>query len=234
MLTPYSAKELSQPESLRRVKCPTFGSCYLSLRDAASLRIDYDSTFVLHRLNPLFQNDLPPSVKYALTGVTYPFVWASAILQPIPSIAALNRILNERINELPQLLRTTTYLLGNTSISSNRDAEPALVSLSNLERTVDRIAIQYRSDRAAVINIGTTYDRHWTASINAVTTEVLSGNYGILSVRVPAGSGALELRYNDPSARLLVWSRYLMVGLAVLMAIYLGSRIPTPQTKRPD
>jgi hypothetical protein len=234
MLTPYSAVELSQPEKLRRVACPTFGSCYLALRDAASLRRDLDGTFLRHRSNPIFQNNLTEGVKSALAGVTHAFIWPSISTELVPSITALNDILDAHEPELPQLLRKSVFIIGDSEAKKSAEAtQPARVSvsLSDLERTTDRISLRYRADGNAFVNLGITYDRYWRATVNGNATSVFPGNYGTATVNIPSGGGVLELRYNDPFARLLFWSRNMVVGLELLMAIYLGVTISRPRRR---
>jgi hypothetical protein len=219
LLTPYSPQDFAQPSNLRRGDCPTFGSCYLALRDVASLRQDLDGTFLRHRLNPVFQKDLSPAAKAALTGVTQPFFWASTSLQPVPSIVALNDALNGDSAKLVQRLSRMTYLIGFQAGIETQTPKPAQVSLTNLQRGVDHISFQYRSEGPAIINVGITYDPHWTGRVNGRPVTLMSGDYGILSLWVTSGSGTIELRYRDLASRLFFWSRYLLTGLAVIAAL---------------
>jgi hypothetical protein len=75
LMTPWAEAEWADPASLRRVSCPTFGSCYLAQRDAVSLKRDLEGTFLRSLENPIFRDSLSMEQKKALLGVDRPFLW---------------------------------------------------------------------------------------------------------------------------------------------------------------
>lgn len=218
--TPISAAELTRPDQIKRVPCPTFGSCYLALHDAASLRRDLEGTFLRHRLNPVFQDALAPEVKQALTGITHPIFWFSDAFQPAKSIETLNGAFDAHRKDISEHLAKQTYLLGYQAATGN-DPTPLDATLSDLHRGPDTLSFSYRSNKAAVVNMGVTYDHHWIATVNGTAAPILSGNFNNISLFVPKGEGTISLRFRDYPSRFFFWSRWLMVALASASAIFL-------------
>jgi hypothetical protein len=75
--TPVALEADHDPNRFRRKECRSFGQCYLSLRDTASMSRDLDGTFLRNRLEPVFQDDLALPVTRALSGLTHPVFWLS-------------------------------------------------------------------------------------------------------------------------------------------------------------
>src|SRR5438132_6116229 len=75
--TPVAAEAAHDPNRFRRKECRSFGECYVSHRDTASLKQDLDGTFFRNRHEPVFWGDLALPVTRALSGLTHPVFWLS-------------------------------------------------------------------------------------------------------------------------------------------------------------
>lgn len=50
----------------------------------------------------------------------------------------------------------------------------------------------------------------WNASINGVATPIIAGNLDFITLRLPAGEGQVNLRYENAASRYFFWPRWLL------------------------
>lgn len=226
LLTPFTAAELANPVGLRRVPCVTNGSCFLAQRDAVSLNRDIDGTFLRQQLNPVFQDELSPATREALLT---PMIWPSAGLKSVHSVTALNALVNANKADLDRFLADSTYVVGGAANAANQGSGSSDILIDRWEPTANVISFRYRAAKPGVINLGVANSPHWVGSLNGAPITLVSGNYGTVSLQVPAGEGQIVLRYEDLPSRLYFWSRWLMDLLAMTGIGFLiwGSRDPS-------
>lgn len=90
-------------------------------------------------------------------------------------------------------------------------AQPGRVHAQTLQLRVDRELIEYSAERSVLLTFNTFYYPGWRAYLldpatNAVVEELpiaLRGELGLITVRVPAGTGRVLLRFEDTPIRKL-------------------------------
>lgn len=216
LLTPSSDAELADPGALERTPCPTNASCFLAQRDAASLKRDTDGTFLRHRLNPVFQEELSSEARAALVGVTHPILWTSAGLEPVDSIAALDALVEAHKDDLAAFLRQQTYVVGAPPKASPSRSAVVATTFSDWRREPNALSFRYRAAAAGIVNLDVTNAPGWTATVNGADITPISGNLDTIALPVPAGEGEIALRYKDPTSLFFFWSRWFMGALGII------------------
>jgi hypothetical protein len=219
LLAPYSATELAKPESLYRVPCPTHAACFLAQRDAASLRRDIDGTFLRHKLNPVFQDELSPETRATL--LTQPTLWASAGLRSLPSLSALNALVSANKGDLPAFLRAQTYVIGAPADLDERMGS-ADITFDEWHHSANQISFRYRALARGIVNLAIANSPYWSATIDGIPTKIIAGNYNTISIQVDPGVGRIALHYGDPLSRAYFWSRWLMGLFGIAAVLYLA------------
>lgn len=214
LLTPYSAEELAAPANLRRAFCPTHGACFLAQRDAASLKTDLDGTWLRLKQNPVFRDELSPQAKREL--LAQPMLWASARLKPLPSVAALDALVESGQKNLSTLFRQETFVVGQLLTAQQQLDGASDIQFSRWSTTPDRINFRYHAVAPGVINLNIAYSPYWKATVRGAPVTVISGNYGTIAIPVQSGEGGVVLEYDDLLSRLYFWSRWLMAVIGIL------------------
>jgi hypothetical protein len=222
------ATRATDPNTLRRKPCDSFPVCYLSRRDAVSLHVDEQGTFLRNPNEPVFQDGLASDVVLALDGVTHPIFWFSSSVQGYASRQELVDELNAHEEAIGDYLDQVTYVplsdlpkLTKTGSSEGR--------LTQLARGRDQIRLTYTSAGPGYINAAINYAPAWTATVNGARVQPLQANFNDLLVPVPASDRAeLVLRYQSLSDDVFFYSRYLLVilGLGAALALAWSSRRP--------
>jgi hypothetical protein len=89
--------------------------------------------------------------------------------------------------------------------------------------------IEVQASRPAIVLIRNTYDPNWHASVDGRPTKVLSADFVVQGVPVPAGRHVVRVRYDDPTIG------YGLAGSAIAIALLLGSAVVfSVQQRRPD
>ena len=222
--TPVAPETAHDPNRFRRKECRSFGECYVSLRDTASLRRGPDGTFLRNHLEPVLQDDLALPVTRALSGLTHPVFWLSRMPVGYGSSAELVARLNGHQADIGEHLRRVVYLpgldlgrMGVAAPSSRGSAE-----LTFVERGPDTIRLGYRADVPVILNAAITFDPHWRARVNGSPAAVWHGNLNGLAVALPPGPGSVELRYRSGVADAFFYSRYLCLIAGAVAAAWLA------------
>ena len=222
--TPVPTEASHDPNRFRRKECRSFGECYVSLRDTASLRRDLDGTFLRNQLEPVLQDDLALPVTRALSGLTHPVFWLSRRPVGYASSEELVARLNGHKDDIGRHLRRVVYLseldlgrIGVPAPSSGGSAE-----LTFLERSPDAVRLGYRSDVPVILNAAITFDPQWQARVNGSPATVWHANLNGLAVALPAGSGSVELSFRSEVADAFFYSRYLCLIAGAAAAAWLA------------
>lgn len=223
LLTPYSAEELAAPTSLRRVFCPTHGACFLAQRDAASLKTDLDGTWLRLKQNPVFRDDLSPQAKRGV--LAQPILWASARLKPLPSVAALDAVVEASQMDLSMLLRQNTFVIGKSLTAQQQLDGTSDIQFSQWSATPDRISFRYQAVAPGVVNLNIAYSPYWKVTVRDSPATVISGNYGTIAIPVQPGEGVIALVYDDLLSWLYFWSRWLMAVIGILGMIVIAREV---------
>jgi len=132
-------------------------------------------------------------------------------------------MLNAHAADIVRHLREVVYLepqdLERLGHAADQGAEPVL---SQLERGFDWWCLSYRAEGPFYLNAAIAYDPDWHALASGRPAVVVRGNFGGLSLAVPAGAGTVELRYVDPASELFFASRILMGLAGFLAAVWLA------------
>jgi hypothetical protein len=220
------ATRATDPNTLRRKPCDSFAVCYLSRRDAVSLHVDEQGTFLRSPNEPVFQDGLASDVVRALDGITHPIFWFSSSVQGYASRQELVDALNAHQETIGDYLDQVTYvpLSELPRLTQTGSSEGQLMRLA---RGRDEIRLTYTSPGPGYINAAINYAPAWTATVNGARVEPLQANFNGLLVPVPAsGRGELVLRYQSPSDDVFFYSRYVLVilGLSTALAVAWSSR----------
>jgi hypothetical protein len=215
------ATRATDPNTLRRKPCDSFAVCYLSRRDAVSLHIDEQGTFLRDPDEPVFQDRLSSDVVLALDGITHPIFWFSSSVQGYASAQELVDELNAHQEGIGDYLDQVTYVplseLPKLAQTGSSDAR-----LVQLARGRDEIRLTYTSPGPGYINAAINYAPAWTATVNGSRVQPLRANFNDLLVPVPAAAGGqLVLRYRSLADDVFFYSRYLLVilGLSTALAV---------------
>jgi hypothetical protein len=220
------ATRASDPNTLRRKPCDSFAVCYLSRRDAVSLHLDEQGTFLRNPNEPVFQEGLAPDVVQALDGITHPIFWFTSSVQGYASRQELVDALNAHQANAADYLDQVTYVpigeLARLAPSGTSLAQPGDWRLLSLARGRDEIRLTYSSSAPAYIAAAINYDPGWTATRNGARLPVFQANFNDLLVQVPAADrGELVLAYHSLADDFFFYSRYLEVVLGLGAAIAL-------------
>jgi len=226
--TPLAGPAAGDPNALFRKPCTRLAECYLSARDAVSLRLDREGTFLRSWSEAAFQPGLAPSVVEALSGVGHPVFWTSGRAEPYADDAQLTERLNASAARIGEHLSELVYVRSEDMERLGRlQAGQGKPELSELSRGVDRLRLHYRATAPFYLNAAIAYDPHWRVSVGGVPASVVRGNFGGLVLAVPAGSGEIEFRYVNRASELFFISRILMglVGIAAAAWLAYGAVI---------
>jgi hypothetical protein len=217
-----------------RKLCTRFAQCYLSQRHTVSLNTDLQGTFLRHRDEPVFQPGLARPVAEALAGLTHPAYWFSLTVVGYDSKAQLVASLNGAAATLGESLANATNV---KSIDLDRLGIAGSASLANaridrIEQRPDAIRIAYRTDQPAYLNAAINFDHHWRASVNGQAVATVPANFGSTALRVPAGSGVVELTYRNHASDYFFWSRYGLMLLSLVAVALLIRRAVNPSSSR--
>jgi hypothetical protein len=112
--------------------------------------------------------------------------------------------------------------------ASTRGAEDGTADYEPLGPGSARVEVE--TSVPAFVLIRNVYDRHWSASINGRSVQVLRANYFLQAVAVPSGMHTILLEYDDP------WIGLGLLGsgasLAILILAGLLARRRTTRTSR--
>ncbi len=90
----------------------------------------------------------------------------------------------------------------------------------------DRVQLEVRARRAAVVVLLDSYDPGWRAWVDGQPARILRANVAFRAVPVPAGEHRVEMRYRPPALILGIALSVLTaaIALASAAAIALGRR----------
>jgi hypothetical protein len=215
------------PNEFFRKPCDAFAVCYLSRREAASLRHDDQATFLRNANEPVFQDGLADEVVRALDGISHPVFWLSAAVAPYASPQDLVRALNAHRDDIGAYLDRVTYVrdadvprLADVGIGTG---DPAGARLRTLDRSRDMVRLTYTSTAVALLNAAINYDPSWTARVDGHAVQPVRGNFNDLLVPLPPApaGGEVVLTYHSASSDFVFYSRYLFIvaGVAGMLAL---------------
>ncbi len=140
------------------------------------------------------------------------------------------------VQRIPTWSPMADYYIAGEPITSkiNYDtlyAQPGRVHAQTLELRVDRELVEYWAERSVLLTFNTFYYPGWHAYLldpatNAVVEELpiaLRGELGLMTVRVPAGTGRVLLRFEDTPIRKL--GTALSFASLSLMGLMLAGRL---------
>jgi hypothetical protein len=210
-----------------RKQCLRFSQCYLSWRPTVSLNADLDGTFLRHRDEPVFQRELGDSVVRGLTGLSRPVAWLSQTASPQRTRREAASVLAAHSADLDDYLRrqVLTY-----EPSANHDPETRLPNrtmgmLRLLSWEADRVKFAYSSESQGYLVAAINHDKNWSAVVSGEVVKPLKANLGNLAIPLPAGRGHVELSYSNPYSDSLLYSRLVLVLLALGAVVCLARRI---------
>jgi hypothetical protein len=219
------------PNTWRRKPCDSFAVCYLSRRDAVSLHLDEQGTFLRNPNEPALQDGLASDVVLALDGITHPVFWFSSSVKGYASRQELVEELNGHQQAAGDYLDQVTYVpvgeiprLGQAGTNVARSGDARLLSLA---RGRDAIRLTYTSPAPGYINAAINYAPGWIATVSGARVQPLQANFNDLLVPVPAADrGELVLAYRSASDDIFFYSRYLLVilGLSGALGLAWGTR----------
>ena len=224
---PQFAANITDPNAYRRKTCDTFAVCYLSRRDAVSLRLDADGTFLRNPNEPALQEGLATDVVKALDGVSHPVFWFSSTLQSYGTSRELVDDLNAHQHDIGDYLNQVTYAPAADVSELNFAAIPDKPSsvdahLVSMTRLRDMVRLRYTSSTPAFLNLAISYDPAWRVTVNGAQVQAARAYFNGLLVPVPPGEGDIVVAYRSLSNDFFFYSRYALLivggGLAVALA----------------
>ncbi len=238
-LRPLDPAVRSDPNAIQRSLCAIFAECYLSHRPMVSLRRDLDGTFLRSRQSPAFVPHLSLPVVEALSGLTMPVFWTSRHLAALESDGTLVEELNRHDSDIAHYLRDVTYVredaIGRfTAERGTDDVWAAAVELRKVQWGRNSVRLSYQAEKPALLNASITCTSHWIATVEGRQVPLACADLGGLLIRLPAGSGTVELRYRDPWSDFVFYTRYMLLAIALFgMALVVRAGVREAREGKP-
>jgi hypothetical protein len=225
--TSSSSLDHQDPNSFFRKPCDSFAVCYLSRREAVSLRHDDQATFLRNAHEPVFQDGLSDGVVRALDGINHPVFWLSATVAAYSDTPTLVTTFNAHARDIGAYLNQVTFVqpsdLSRALSVGPANTDDAGAHLDSMDRGRDVVRLTYTSRSPVYLNAAINYDPSWNASVNGHAIQPILGNFNDLLVPLPAApqGGTVVLTYRSVSSDFFFLSRYAMIllGVGVLLVL---------------
>ena len=216
LLTPIADNKWDLAGEITRIQCEKASGCNLSQRPATSLKDDTDGSFFRDLHSPIIRKNLPANIKSSLAGVTFPILWATPSITYLPSYEALDTIIINTNND--NILKNTTYVINPIAnfeyIKSTH--EKLNISFSNMKITPNNISFEYNSNSQGYVNISTTANNGWKATLNGYDVPIIRSYYNYMTIKINPGEGQITLNYSNSLDKYFFWSRNFLALLGLV------------------